>query len=1676
MNMKRLFHFFATLGIILCLGSSAIGQTTIFSESGGGSAPTGWTFENNVTSTSIDRGSYWMVQPGNPGDFITTTSYDLSAYANAEFDVNIRSYGSGTHRSLKIEVSYDGGTTYTQTETTPITTGSYLTRSISLNSVSSQVKLRFSVDATSGRGIRLQNLVLTASGTSGPVPTITEDLTGFNGSFGSVAVNDSSASSSFSVSGSDLEGDVTVTAPASFEVSADNSTFSSSIVLAENGGSLVGQPVTVYARFTPSTTGSLNGDIALTSTNATQVDISVDGTGVSPFSGNSDIVEASGFVYPTNIDYASFQSSSITNTGDAVEIARFTLRDGGSSTDADAAATLLESLSFSVNNHGFLRKVALYDGSTEIDEVNASSTINFTGLSLTAADDGTKEFSIYATFSANVTDNEQFQLTITEATADDLSGSYFSAVDAGGASTSVTGDNNKIEVTATDLFFTVDPTDVAPNDVMTPSPEITAIDGEANTDLDFVGSVSLTTTGTFAGSATTSVTAVDGVATFNNLAFSAGTGLTIEGSATGVASTGNSTSFDVALNYCDSYGNTSYGTSVTEISLSDLTNNSGAKTNAYEDFTNLTATVQTGGSYDLSVNLETDGSYTIHSLVWIDWNQDGDFDDSNEEYDLGDANNVSNGPTSLSPLSITVPATAAVGNTRMRVTARYNSDPASCQTSFDGEVEDYTVIVQSPSGSLTSDIVSAAGFTPTSNIDYTQYTVSSALTTSNAIKIGEFELQDGGGSNDSDTLSTVLTEISFDISNHDNIAALALFEGTNNISEQTSVTATTTFSGLNLTATDDNSKTFAVYASFESTVTDNEQLELVVTAASADINGSLFSAIDAGGATTSTTGDHNRIAVVASELVFEQNTTNTIIANAMTPAPTVVAYDGLANIDVDFTGTVELTASGANFDATAVNSVNSVNGIATFNNLVFSAVTVGATLEATSTGLTSTTSNAFDVTSAPILPTVGTVFITEIVDADNDFNAEFLELFNNSGDNIDLSTSKLIRMTSGGSAEYTFDFGTDESTANVDAVIPPNGFLIVARGATRSEFETEYGSLDASVAYNGGHPDLYFGSGRRWQLLVGGTPNASFDGTLIDDTESAVGSNRDIQNIFTGDYSVEGNHQDANPGELDYFVYNNGSWVNSSAPSNSTNTKEAIVYDDLTVSSNLALNNLYVDNSVEITVDGSSSLTVESSITNNGTIIVENDGALLQSGSEVNNGSGSYQVKRNSSPLVDETRFNFWSSPLQSTTLGSAFPNSNPVDFYAYNNSSWGSSLAAATTMTPGFGYTATGDPNADYTNPVIANINFTGNQVNNGDVTVSGLNGDYILLGNPYPSGLSANDLITNTDINAVYFWDHQNATNYSSQNGNQDSDYAVFNGSGGTKSDSGNVVPSGNIGTGQGFMAQFSTTQSGGSLTFSNDWRTATNDQFFSPIIDESKVRTWLNLTNENGAFNQILVALFDNTTDELDVKYDAPRVKANPSLSFYSKLNAADYAIQALAKPTPMQGKVVELGVDAWETGEYTIELDSLTNWPTDYTLELVDVQEGAKINLLETESYAFEVTQTGSIAQRFYLNINKKLDQNNTDNNGGLATSTEEVELKNIKVYQALDQLWIDALQTNVSIEQIDVITVNGQVVATERVNNNNARHNIATSGLAQGIYLVKVTATNGSTINQKVFIK
>ena len=151
---------------------------------------------------------------------------------------------------------------------------------------------------------------------------------------------------------------------------------------------------------------------------------------------------------------------------------------------------------------------------------------------------------------------------------------------------------------------------------------------------------------------------------------------------------------------CTSVANTSYDTGTTRVIFNTIDNASLKENGGYSDFTNISTDVKEGENHDLTVHADTDGNYTTHTIVWIDWNQDCDFDDANEEYDLGTANNVEDGATTASPFTITIPAGATLGSTTMRVSTKYNADPTSCENSADAEVEDYTINVLDATASI----------------------------------------------------------------------------------------------------------------------------------------------------------------------------------------------------------------------------------------------------------------------------------------------------------------------------------------------------------------------------------------------------------------------------------------------------------------------------------------------------------------------------------------------------------------------------------------------------------------------------------------------------------------------------------------------------------------------------------------------------------------------------------------------------------------------------------------------------------------------------------------------------------------------------------------------------------------------------------------------------------------
>ncbi len=154
--------------------------------------------------------------------------------------------------------------------------------------------------------------------------------------------------------------------------------------------------------------------------------------------------------------------------------------------------------------------------------------------------------------------------------------------------------------------------------------------------------------------------------------------------------------------YCESEGDFPYHEWIEVVQLNNLINTSG-KTN-YSDFTNLFASLDSGESYDLT--LTTGYSYTTYDeyfRVWIDYNQNGVFEEPSEIAYSGIVTAPPNGTDTADLIgSIDVPANALEGNTRMRISMQRGAYAPPCGNFPVGEVEDYTVIISTGDGTSIS--------------------------------------------------------------------------------------------------------------------------------------------------------------------------------------------------------------------------------------------------------------------------------------------------------------------------------------------------------------------------------------------------------------------------------------------------------------------------------------------------------------------------------------------------------------------------------------------------------------------------------------------------------------------------------------------------------------------------------------------------------------------------------------------------------------------------------------------------------------------------------------------------------------------------------------------------------------------------------------------------------------
>ncbi|PCI11821.1 MAG: hypothetical protein COB73_01145 [Flavobacteriaceae bacterium] len=152
----------------------------------------------------------------------------------------------------------------------------------------------------------------------------------------------------------------------------------------------------------------------------------------------------------------------------------------------------------------------------------------------------------------------------------------------------------------------------------------------------------------------------------------------------------SSTFTTLAVSYCASNGNSVADEYIGTVQIETINNTSGGV--GYVDFTANITDLVLGTSPTITITPTWTGSaFPEGYSVWIDYNQDGDFADVGEQV-------WSQAATTATPVggAFSIPGTATLGSTRMRVSMKYNGIPTSCETFSFGEVEDYTVNIVLP--------------------------------------------------------------------------------------------------------------------------------------------------------------------------------------------------------------------------------------------------------------------------------------------------------------------------------------------------------------------------------------------------------------------------------------------------------------------------------------------------------------------------------------------------------------------------------------------------------------------------------------------------------------------------------------------------------------------------------------------------------------------------------------------------------------------------------------------------------------------------------------------------------------------------------------------------------------------------------------------------------------------
>lgn len=549
-------------------------------------------------------------------------------------------------------------------------------------------------------------------------------------------------------------------------------------------------------------------------------------------------------------------------------------------------------------------------------------------------------------------------------------------------------------------------------------------------------------------------------------------------------------------------------------------------------------------------------------------------------------------------------------------------------------------------------------------------------------------------------------------------------------------------------------------------------------------------------------------------------------------------------------------------------------------------------------------------------------------------------------------------------------------------------------------------------------------------------------------------------------------------------TYNLGAWDNLPPDS----TKRAVFAGNATVTTQLDACSCQINSGVNVVVGVSGGLNdtailkLENGLNVLGTLTFENNASLVQVNDANNINTGSIIYKRITTPMKNFD-YTYWSSPVAGQTLQALSPNTLSDKYFSYSLNTWVTHLNGARLMDPpGTGFIIRVPkpdityPNGEYwTGTTYAqSVQFVG-VPNNGAYSL-GIDptGYSNLIGNPYPCAMSADAFLLENSINnpriegTIRLWTHNTVI---TNNKYSATDFASYNYVGGVgtaapSASTGGIntsIPSGYIAAGQSFMTK---STGGGSVVFNNSMRVSLankNAQFFkgtkSKVVAIEKHRVWLDLTNTEGAFKQMLVGYVTGGTNEFDSAFDGLSLNSNKYIDFYSINDNKNYVIQGRALPFDKTDKV-PLGYKTTIEGIFAISIDQADGILANESIFVEDKVKGVIVDLRKG-SYSFS-TAIGTFNDRFVLRF--------TDNDG-IAKIFNTANLdKPVIISVQNHQIKIDSFGE--IIDKLMVYDLNGRLLY-EKENVNSNIFSIPNFNSSEQFLIVQTLLKNGEWVTKEI---